>query len=273
MMMRHRLRSRSDPKTALVTGASRGIGRAFAKALPRSTNLIITGRDEESRRALNAELGSERRGTVGIADLATDEGQDAVVDAAAEMPIDLLINNAGAGQFGRFLDSTSNTHRTALRVNAEAMTVLCSRLLPEMLARARLEGRRAGLINVISTAAFASVPQMGVYAASKAYALSFTEMLINELKREPVDVLAVIPGPVRTEFGERAGYEGGNIPGAIAPERVAQKALDALGNRDVVFTDAPSELTLTPLMRARGRLSQGIDFGINAMQRFRQRAS
>lgn len=273
-MRRHRHRNRPDPKVALVTGASSGIGQAFARELPQGTDLILTGRDEEALRGMALELaGPERRIEVIVADLATEAGLNAVVEAANAMPIDLLVNNAGTGQFGRFLEIDPEAQRTTLRVNAEAPMMLCARLLPEMLARARLDGTRAGLINVVSTAAFTPVPRFGVYAASKAYVLSLTETLTSELQRDPIDILALCPGPVRTPFGERAGFDSGALPGAVAPQRVAQRALQALGHRGVVFTDPPSELTLAPLVHLRSRVSWGINFGIGAVQRFRQRSA
>jgi short-subunit dehydrogenase len=252
---------------ALVTGASSGIGRAFARALPAETDLLLTGRDAEALAALAAELMHEgRRIEVVQADLANEPGCSAVIEAADAFGIDLLINNAGLGRFGPHLSNPAEAEAMTVRVNAAATTRLCRGLIPGMLARARSEQTRAGVIVMASTAAFAPVPQFAVYAASKAYLVSYTEALQAELAREPLDLLLACPGSVSTAFGERAGYRGGRLPGAIAPETVAQKTLAALGRQKVVYTDCLSEKGLGPVTSLRGLGAMGLATGLGVLQ-------
>ena len=252
---------------ALVTGASSGIGQAFARALPPATDLVLSGRNAEALGALATELMREgRRIEVVQADLATDDGCAAVIEAADRFAIDLLINNAGLGRFGPHLTNPAEAEALTVRVNAEATTRLCRGLLPGMLARARAADRRAGAVNLASTVAFAPVPQFAVYAASKAYVVSYTEALQAELAREPLDLLLAMPGSVATRFGERAGYRGGRLPGAITPEAVAQKTLAALGRQKVVYTDCLSEKGLGPVSGLRGLGALGLATGLGVFQ-------
>jgi short-subunit dehydrogenase len=245
-------------RAALVTGASSGIGQALARSLPLETDLLLTGRDGEALAALAAELLRDgRRIEVVTADLATDEGVAAVIEAAEGFAVDLLINNAGLGRFGPHLSNPAE---------AEALTRLCRGLLPNMLERARSARERAGVVNMASSVAFAPVPQFAVYAASKAYVVSYTEALQAELAREPVDILLACPGSVATAFGERAGYRGGRLPGAITPEAVAKKTLAALGRQRVVFTDRLAETGLGPLTTLRGIGAKGVAAGLGVFQ-------
>ncbi len=254
-------------RAALVTGASSGIGAALARALPPETDLVLSGRDAEALGDLAAGLArDDRRIEVVPADLATDAGCARVIAAADAFGIDLLVNNAGLGRFGPHLDNPAEAEAMTVRVNAEATTRLCRGLLPGMLARARAERSRAGLVNMASTVAFAPVPQFAVYAASKAYVVSYTEALQAELAREPVDILLACPGSVATSFGSRAGYAGGRLPGAIPAESVAAKTLAALGRQPVVFTDIVSEAGLGPVTALRGLGAKGIATGLGVFQ-------
>jgi len=243
---------REPATSALITGASGGIGAAFARALPAQTSLVLTGRDADRLEILRAELGARAR-TV-VADLATDEGIAAVAAAAARC--DLLVNNAGVGDYGNFLDVPFDRHRAALRVDVEAALCLVHRIVPGMVERAELSGRRAGLINVASSLAFFPVPTFATYAAAKAFLLSFSESLAAELSADPVDVLVACPGAVRTEFGARAGYRGGRIPGAMAPERVAAASLAALGRQSTVVIGPASAVAFAPVAAARSLFGQ-----------------
>lgn len=160
-------------KRALVTGASSGIGRAFARRMPAATDLLLTGRDQQR---LDEEAQRLRRPGRQVetlaADLTAQQERDGLVEAAEAFEIDLLINNAGAGRLGRFLDSPANTEQQTVLLNVVAVVDLTRRLLPGMLARARGKQRRAGLIIASSTAAFAPVPMFATYAASKALTCS-----------------------------------------------------------------------------------------------------
>ncbi len=231
---------------ALITGATSGIGEALARALPEKTGLLLTGRDGERLAALEAELGSaDRQVETLVADLAEDPGRDAVIAAAEELSIDLLINNAGLGQIGQVLEIPAGREREMAEVNVVAPVVLTRALLPGMLTRAKSERRRAGLIVVASIVAFQPAPMMATYAASKAFDLHYAEALASELAGQPIDVLALCPGGTRTRFGERAGIHAQRSSGWDSPERVAREALAALGQRSVHVVGGRNRLVTT----------------------------
>lgn len=219
---------------ALITGASSGIGEAFARALPPETGLLLTGRDVERLAALKDEFGNGARRVEALAaDLATEAGRSAVVEAARDLPIDLLVNNAGLGRFGAFADNPPEIEYAMAEVNVVAPVVLTRALLPGMIARARSARRRAGVIVVASTAAFAPLPYLSTYTATKAFDLFFAEGLAGEMANEPVDVLALCPGPTRSRFLERAAAERMAPPILAEPQRVAREGLTALGRKTV----------------------------------------
>ena len=235
---------------ALITGATSGIGEALAKALPASTGLLLTGRDGERLAALKAELGDapgggDRPVETLVADLAEDAGRDAVIAAAENLQLDLLVNNAGTGQIGPVLEIPAAREREVAEVNVVAPVVLTRALLPGMLARARTDRRRAGLIVVASIMAFQPAPMMATYAASKAFDLHYAEALAAELAGQPIDVLALCPGGTRTRFGERAGIHARHSNGWDSPERVAREALAALGQRSVHIVGGRNRLVTT----------------------------
>lgn len=247
---------REAPRCVVITGATGGIGEAFARALPPESDMILTGRDGDKLAALAAEF-APRAQTV-VADLTTVDGVEAVAGAAEAGSCDLLINNAGVGAVGNFLDVDFERHRATLRVDIEAVLALTHRLVPGMISRAREEGRPAGLINVASSTAFLPVPTFATYAAAKAMVLSFTEALSAELDGEPIDVLAACPGAVKTDFGARAGYTGSPIPGAMSPDKVAKQSLAALGRQSTVMIGPVSAAALTPVAFARSMMGQAV---------------
>jgi uncharacterized protein len=251
-------RTSTPHRAALVTGATSGIGEAFARALPTPTALLLNGRDAAALEGLAAELVAPgRRVETVAADLATDAGLDAVSARAEAFGVDLLIANAGVGPFGDFLQASEDSLRATVSVNVMAPVVLSRRLLPGMLARAKDERRRrAGLIIVSSNTAFLPVPRLAAYAASKAFDLSLAEALAAELAGEPVDVLALCPTATRTRFAARSGYGGGNLPGAENPADVARAALRALGQVRTLVRGPVSGLLLNGPALARAALAQ-----------------
>jgi short-subunit dehydrogenase len=220
---------------ALITGASSGIGAAFARALPKSTGLLLTGRDRERLAQLAAELArSDRPVRTIAADLSAPEGRRALIHAAEEQPIDLLINNAGIGWLGPVVDSPPEREAEMVQINAAAPVELTRALLPGMIRRAREKHERAGIIFVASAAAFMPIPLFATYAASKAFLLHYAEELAEELDHAPVDVLALCPGATKTRFFERANVTASAVPAAAhEAERVAREGLQALGRRPV----------------------------------------
>ncbi len=249
-------RTSTRHRAALVTGATSGIGEAFARALPTSTDALLTGRNAAALERLATELVAPgRRVETVVADLATDAGLDAVAARAEAIGMDLLIANAGVGPFGDFLQASEESLRATVSVNVMAPVVLSRRLLPGMIRRARAAGRRAGLIVVSSNAAFLPVPRLATYAASKAFDLSLAEALAAELAGEPVDVLALCPTATRTRFAARSGF-GGNLPGSEDPADVAAAALHSLGRVRTLVRGPLSGLLLSGPAFARAALAQ-----------------
>jgi short-subunit dehydrogenase len=168
-----------------------------------------------------------------VADLTTANGLAAVVQRAAELggPIDLLVNNAGIATGGDFLATVLEAERRALRLNVEAVVTLTHALLPEMVRR-----RHGAIINLASVVAFQPFPHFALYAASKAFVLSFTEALAEELKGTGVRVLALCPGAVRSEMDVFAHNEGllGKLP-SLTPQQVVDAALRALARGRVTY--------------------------------------
>jgi len=221
------------PETALVTGASSGIGEQFARQLARrGFELILVARRAERLEALAAELPVRARAVP--CDLATEAAS--VPERVAELgaAVDLLVNDAGFGTSGPFLEHDPARDAEQVRVNCEAIVTLTHAFLPGMVER-----RRGGVINVASSAGMQPIPYESVYAATKAFVISFTDALHVELRGSGVRVLCVNPGPVPTEWQGIAGYEEGRVgvvPGRISAEQVVREALDAYdrGRRSVI---------------------------------------
>jgi short-subunit dehydrogenase len=219
---------------AAITGATSGIGAAFARLLPDETSLLLTGRNAERLAEAKSALARPGRRVETIAaDLATEAGRSGFIKAAEALPIDLLVNNAGLGRLGAIVDNPAAAEREMAEVNVLAVVTITRALLPGMLARATASGRRGGIIIVASTAAFQPLPYLATYGASKTFDLVYAEALAGELGRAPVDVLALCPGGTATAFQERAGLPRHVRARAEPAERVAREGLAALGRRTV----------------------------------------
>lgn len=219
---------------AAITGATSGIGAAFARLLPDETSLLLTGRNAERLAEAKAALARPGRRVETIAaDLATEAGRSSFIAAAEALPIDLLVNNAGLGRLGAIVDNPAAAEREMAEVNVVAVVTITRALLPGMLARAEASGKRGGLIIVASTAAFQPLPYLATYGASKTFDLVYAEALAGELGRAPVDVLALCPGGTATAFQERAGMASSSHGRMDPAERVAREGLAALGRRTV----------------------------------------
>ncbi|MFF8642319.1 SDR family NAD(P)-dependent oxidoreductase [Streptomyces sp. NPDC015345] len=195
--------------TALITGSTAGIGAAFARRLAGDGhNLVLVARDTKRLREQATEL-HDRHGVeaeVLTADLSTDEGIEAVEKRLSNRrdAVDLLINNAGFGNKGRYLEVPMADELTMLKVHCEAVLRLTSAAVESMRGRGR-----GGVVNVASVAAF--LPR-GTYGASKAWVVQFTQGAAKDLAGSGVRLMALCPGFVRTEFHERAGMGTSNIP-------------------------------------------------------------
>jgi short-subunit dehydrogenase len=218
---------------ALVTGASSGIGEQFARSLAaRGHDLALVARRADRLERLSSELPAEAH--VIPCDLATDAASLADRVAELGLQVSLLVNNAGFGTSGPFLEHDPKRDAEQVRLNCEAVVTLTHAFLPGMVER-----RRGGIINVASTAGMQPIPYESVYAATKAFAISFTDALHTELRGSGVRILAVNPGPVPTEWQDVAGYEPDRVavvPGKITAEQVVSEALDAYdrGRRSVI---------------------------------------
>ena len=215
---------------ALVTGASRGIGAALARELAeRGYNLVLNARDEAALRELADDLGAISDVTICAGDLTTPEGLGEV-KAQAER-CDVLVNNAGFGAPGAFRHSEAASDEALIELNIKALTGLTHAAVPRMVERGR--GR---ILNVASVAAFGPVPNMAVYAASKAFVLSLTEALSEELRGTGVTLTALCPGITATEMTEDLRGAMPDLPQAAVstPEAVASAGIEALFARKVI---------------------------------------
>ena len=222
-----------DGCSALITGASAGIGREIARQLARrARSLVLVARRRQRLEELRDELSNPNLNVhIRVVDLA-DQTQLEELVASLErdkIDIDLLINNAGRGDLGPFATSDPARVDQILKVNVSALTLLTRKLLPAMIAR-----KRGAILNVSSSAGFLPIAEFSVYAATKAYVNSFSEALRAELRGTGVSVTTLCPGPVHTEFTEvakrptEARVENAPEVFYVSAEEVARVGLDAV---------------------------------------------
>lgn len=220
----------------MITGASSGLGAEFAKQLAgRVDRMVLVARRPARLEQIADNIRESNPGTavmVIAADLSKFEERQALVEKTSEVGFvpDVLINNAGLGDYGEFKTAQWEDIDKMLRVNIEALTHLSHLFAPEMVKRGS-----GVILNVSSLASTLPIPDFAVYAATKAYVSSFTEALRIELKEHGIKVLAVCPGPVKTEFGEVARREGQKrgMPPArksfyVSKEQVVAEALSGI---------------------------------------------
>jgi uncharacterized protein len=224
----------SEETTALVTGASSGIGVALANELARRGHgLTLIARRADRLQELAGAIAGDHGVRVEwiAADLTDAAERDRIPAEVADrgLVVDVLVNDAGMGTSGRFHELPVGQEVKLVRLNVEAMVALCGAFLPGMVERGS-----GAVLNVASVSGFMPVPQQATYSASKAFVLTFTEALTIDLHDTGVTATALCPGPVKTDF---AGIIEG-LPKAlfVEPERVAREAIDALeqGRRSVV---------------------------------------
>jgi short-subunit dehydrogenase len=223
---------RSTPlrwRRALVTGASSGIGRAFAERLAaEGTDLVLVARRRDRLEVLADALAASHRIAVEVlpADLAAPVPRRSVEHRLSQSadPVDLLVNNAGVGTHGDFAELPADREEQQVQLNVVAVQRLCSAVLPGMLER-----RRGNLLNVSSIAALYPVPHSATYGATKAFICSFTDALHEELRGSGVVATSSLPGFVRTGFQEAADWDGQErLPSFVwlRAEDVATASLD-----------------------------------------------
>jgi uncharacterized protein len=188
-----------DHCSAIVTGASAGIGREFARQLaPRARRLVLVARRRDRLEELRSELLAQNPALhveLRVADLSILEHVMELSTVLAEEPIDFLINNAGLGDYGPLASADPTRLHEMIQVNVLALTALTRAVLPQMIAQ-----KRGAILNVSSSAGFLPIPGFSVYAATKAYVTNFSEALRAEVAPSGISVCALCPGPVDTEF-------------------------------------------------------------------------
>ena len=226
---------------ALITGASAGLGVDFARQLAASgRRLVLVARRKDRLDALADELGNARAVQI---DLRETGAADRLMAELAEHGehVDLLVNNAGFGLTGRFAELDGKRQRQMIDLNCGALVELAHAVLPGMIER-----KQGQILNVASTAAFQPGPGMAVYFATKAFVLSFSEALHEEVKGQGVKVSALCPGPTATEFGEVAGFGPSNASSKLAAASgpVVEAGLEGLErNRAIVVPGLMNKAT------------------------------
>jgi short-subunit dehydrogenase len=228
-------------KIALITGASAGLGVEFARQLSkRGHRLVLAARRKERLEELARELGNARAVAIDLSKKDAAAKLMADVEANGES-VDLLVNNAGFGLIGLFAELDPKRERQMVDLNVGALTDLCRAVAPAMI------GRKSGaILNVASTAAFQPGPKMAVYFATKAFVLSLSEAIHEELKPHGIKVSCLCPGPTRTEFGDVAGFGGNGLFDRVAMNaaEVVETGLTGLdSNRAVVVAGWMNKVT------------------------------
>lgn len=233
---------------AVVTGATSGIGLELATQLASAGfNLIINARNTDRLKSVEQELKSKNNVQIKVveADVSESSGIEKIIQASQNLEVGLLINNAGYGTSGLFVDSSIHIEKNMLRVNCEAVL-----LLTHYFSQKFKQQQRGGIIFLSSLVAFQGVPYAAGYAATKAYIQSFAEALSVELKPYGIDVLAAAPGPVASGFGERANMK---MNAALKPSQIGVPILSALGKQRNVIP---------------GRLSKVLVYSLRTVPRF-----
>lgn len=226
--------TQSAKPVALVTGASAGLGVEFARRLSkRGHRLVLAARRKERLEELARELGNARAVAIDLSKSNAAAKLMSDIEANGEF-VDLLVNNAGFGLIGQFAEVDAKREREMIDLNVGTLTDLCRAVAPAMIER-----KSGAILNVASTAAFQPGPKMAVYFATKAFVLSLTEALHEELKPHGIKVSCLCPGPTRTEFGDVAGFGGNGLFDRVAMNagevvRAGLKGLDR--NHAVVVT-------------------------------------
>lgn len=224
---------------ALVTGASSGLGRAFALQLARrNMDLILTARRREQLEEVARQCESEGVSVIVVPiDLRDPRAAQRLQQEIADRDVGLLVNNAGVGLMGDVAELDLQAQIDMILVNTVALLAMTHALLPPMLKRGR-----GGIVTVASIAGFHGNPLMTTYGSTKAFALCFSEGLASEISGRGVDVLTLCPGITRTDFLEASGMSVPKGFAASEPDRVVREALSRLGRRRILVTGFDNRL-------------------------------
>ncbi len=247
--------SENATRWAVITGASSGFGAIFADLLAkRGLSLLLAGRDEDRLTAVARRVRQnvpDIEVEVVVGDLGTDAGVEALAAWLHDRVIDVLVNNAGFGTYGRFSELDSDHEQSLVAVNVDALVRLTHAVLPGMLARGR-----GGILNVASTIAFQPGPYQATYGASKAFVLSLSQALWAETRGAGVTVTALCPGPTRTGFVDALGSDVSHTAiyrRLVAPEPVVAAGLRAMDKGRAVVVPGWRYRTMATV----GRLTPG----------------
>ena len=218
-------------KTILITGASSGIGEVFAKHLDQlGANLILTARSKNKLE----DLASRMNNAIVIdGDLSNKEFSDNLYNEiiSRKIDVDILINNAGFGFSGLFLESDKKNYEEMLNLNIYSLTRLTHLFLKDMVSR-----KSGGIINISSLASFQPMPYFAVYAATKSYVTSFTIALYEEYRQQGINILGVCPGYTKTNFNKRAQISSKSMPGyMMSSEAVVEQSLRAFEKKKYIL--------------------------------------
>lgn len=223
------LNPQAKRETALITGASSGIGLDLARLMAREFDLVLSARNQARLEQIAADLQQQHGNHVHVvpADLARPEVPEQIFSEIKRrgLRVDALVNNAGFGGYGAFADTPLQTELEMLQVNITSLTHLTKLALPGMLER-----KQGRIMNVASTAGFLPGPMMAVYYATKAYVISFSEAIANELKGSGITVTCLCPGATETGFAKRADMENSRLfkMGRMRSEDVARAGYRAM---------------------------------------------
>ncbi len=203
--------AKNEKKTALITGASTGIGYELCKLFAQDKyNLVIIARDLEKLKEVAGELEEKYNifAKVIVKDLSVPNSPQEIFDEiiSEDIHVDVLVNNAGFAEYGSFLETSIEKELNMIQVNISSLTHLC-----KLFSRKMSQNGGGRILNVASTAAFQPGPLMAVYYATKSYVLNFSEALANELKDKKINVTTLCPGPTETNFQERANLENSRL--------------------------------------------------------------
>ncbi|KUM13670.1 short-chain dehydrogenase [Acinetobacter calcoaceticus] len=229
--------------TALITGASSGIGKAYAQKIASlGINLILTARSEQKLNDLADELRKKYNVTVEVIvlDLAQPNSAQTLFDEVQtrKLSVEILINNAGFGKWTKFLDQSVATYQEMITLNISSVTSLCYLFLPHMLAN-----KKGIMINISSTGAFQPLPYIAVYGASKSYVLQFTEALAGEYSSSGVKFLAVCPGNTETNFTQVANADTSGMKSSTVDDVVSATVAALDKNKPTLVVGCSNYLT------------------------------